>query len=544
MRAALEDQTSAAMDQVEADEALAQKTIALRDQVNQAKAANDKNSTSLALNSSTALRNRDALEDVAKSIREMYLQDIAAGKPLADVTKAHNNRIAALKDEAKNLGLDKKATAELIAKYGDVPDSVKTTVSMDSNSFNTVYRNLQRMQFMQSMLKIGMSPDQAESQWQDYQREINRVTAHADGGPIVGPGTATSDSVLARLSDGEWVHKAAAVDYYGDAFMAAINNMQIPREQLVPRRRAQGGPVRRDELPAYSNGGKATTQTWPMDVDISKTWVPSSAWVRANTEIPNVDGNFTGLSPDASVAKIQKFALAQRGKRYLWAAVGPDKYDCSGLVGNLWALATGHNLYRRYMSTADMGPGRHGMVAGPGKKMTIYLGPGHTAANVGGLHVEAYGGNGTPLAIGRIGTRLSYYNQKLHLPGFAAGGQADVNDLQTKGDRMVSFLRYGWPEPPPGVSVDDLLASSLVTQQFDSGGWLPPGYSTVVNSTGAPEPVLTGQQWNDISQLARAAGNGGGNTYQFAFRDTTLDPVKLRQIQDQEAALARSGRAR
>ncbi len=541
VRAAIAAETDAVVDQSDAEEQLAQKTINLRDQVNQAKAAHDKNSTSLSLNSQTALRNRDALEDVATSIRNMYVQDVAAGKPLADVTKAHNNRIAALKEEAKRLGLDEKATADLIKKYGDVPETVKTTVTMDPNSFQSVYKNLQRMQFMQSMLRLGKTPSQAENEWNDYQRELNRAIGRAEGGPIVGPGTGTSDDVLMWGSNGEYVHKTAAVRYYGDAAMAALNNMEIPRENLIPRR-AQGGPVNNERIPAYAKGGKVNNVQYK--VDVSHTWVPDAAWVRANTPMPDGGGGIASLDPDATTRKLQQFALQQRGKRYLWAAVGPDRYDCSGLVGNLWALATGKKLYRRYMSTSDMGPGRHGMVSGPGKHMTIYLGPGHTAANVGGLHVEAYGGNGTPLAIGRIGTRLSYYNQKLHIPGFAEGGMVDPNNLRTKGDRMVSFLRYGWPEPPRNVAMDDLLQSQLVASQFDTGGMLPPGYSTVVNNTGSPEPVLTSQQWRDISELARSAARPGGNTYQFAFRDTTLDPAELRRIQDREAVLARADRAR
>ena len=39
---------------------------------------------------------------------------------------------------------------------------------------------------------------------------------------------------------------------------------------------------------------------------------------------------------------------------------------------------------------------------------------------------------------------------------------------------------------------------------FDQGGYLPPGYSTVYNGTGRPEPVLTTEQWS-----AMASGNNG-----------------------------------
>ena len=51
----------------------------------------------------------------------------------------------------------------------------------------------------------------------------------ARGGRISGPGSGTSDSIIARVSDGENVITAAATDFYGQDFMDAINNMQFPR---------------------------------------------------------------------------------------------------------------------------------------------------------------------------------------------------------------------------------------------------------------------------------------------------------------------------
>jgi hypothetical protein len=55
------------------------------------------------------------------------------------------------------------------------------------------------------------------------------VPGAATGGQIVGPGTGTSDSILTRLSNGEYVVKAAAVNYYGPELMSAINNMRVPK---------------------------------------------------------------------------------------------------------------------------------------------------------------------------------------------------------------------------------------------------------------------------------------------------------------------------
>ena len=48
----------------------------------------------------------------------------------------------------------------------------------------------------------------------------------AAGGPVFGPGTATSDSIPAMLSNGEYVIRAKAVRAYGLDFMNAINGMK------------------------------------------------------------------------------------------------------------------------------------------------------------------------------------------------------------------------------------------------------------------------------------------------------------------------------
>ncbi len=52
------------------------------------------------------------------------------------------------------------------------------------------------------------------------------------GGPLRGPGTKTSDSILARLSRGEFVIRAAAVDRYGPGLFAALNSLKLPKGAL------------------------------------------------------------------------------------------------------------------------------------------------------------------------------------------------------------------------------------------------------------------------------------------------------------------------
>ena len=54
------------------------------------------------------------------------------------------------------------------------------------------------------------------------------VPGYSTGGSVRGPGTGTSDSILARLSNGEYVVRAGAVRKYGKAFLDALNGGTLP----------------------------------------------------------------------------------------------------------------------------------------------------------------------------------------------------------------------------------------------------------------------------------------------------------------------------
>ena len=81
------------------------------------------------------------------------------------------------------------------------------------------------------------------------------------GGPLRGPGSKTSDSIWARLSRGEFVVRAKAVEHYGPGLLSAINAMALPKGTLP--RFALGGLVDGINrslmglmpVPAYAGGG-------------------------------------------------------------------------------------------------------------------------------------------------------------------------------------------------------------------------------------------------------------------------------------------------
>ena len=79
--------------------------------------------------------------------------------------------------------------------------------------------------------------------------KMSAIRQKADGGAIYGPGTGTSDSIPAYLSNGEYVVNAKSAASFGYGNLDKINKM------------AAGGLATRFDIPAYSTGGRMKYET-------------------------------------------------------------------------------------------------------------------------------------------------------------------------------------------------------------------------------------------------------------------------------------------
>jgi len=335
----------------------------------------------------------------------------------------------------------------------------------------------------------------------------------AGGGPVSGPGGPRDDLIPAitsggnflRLSNGEYVMPAdKTAQFY--PMLEAMRKGQVPGF-------AEGGLIGKIiDFIGGAAGEVVKAVSDPIGYITSKLGT-AGKWIEVVAKLPfkilakvgkwlwdkitkfldvAINGNIDQLSSDAKVKALQMWALKQKGKTYQWGAVGPEHYDCSGLVGNAWAAINGKPVYQRYMTTASMGVGKYGMKNGRGI-ITVYLGNGHTAMNIGGLHAEAYGGNGTPLAIGRIGTPLSYYHTTMHM--MRDGGIISMKNHPSL--LMQSFLKRGWPEPVPVASYDRGGVWPSGTFGWNGSGhdeYVYPGHS------GGPPPKAVNQNFYITTQ--------------------------------------------
>jgi hypothetical protein len=355
---------------------------------------------------------------------------------------------------------------------------------------------------------FGVKPDNVQ---------IPLPAGFATGGYIAGPGSGTSDSILARLSNGEYVIPAAVVSSLGVDFF----------DQLIGRAGSRPGDTSQGiALPGFADGGfvGGLASLWNglsdpigyvrdkvngliaqvpgvgMARDIlravgDKVLGGTLTWIK--DKIENVfTGEYAGpVSGD--VAAVQDFIRAQAGKPYAWAEAGPAGYDCSGLVSAAWNLTHGRQPHNHTFSTANEAayfpkPGRGAFTAGwagPGQRGGGSVG--HTAGNLVGLKFESRGGDGVVVG--------------------------------PKATDVASFANVG---------------------TYDTGGYLMPGITIAHNATGRPEPVLTGAQWDALID-GRSSEPANYNTYYQVYPAKTnfgLEDMQSLQYRNEALQFTRTGR--
>lgn len=347
---------------------------------------------------------------------------------------------------------------------------------------------------------FGVKPD-------DVKIDLPKGFAH--GGAVWGPGTATSDSILARLSRGEHVWTAKEVE-------AAGGHEAV----LGLRRKVLQGMKLDGLLPGFKGGG-------PVD------W-----FNRAKKAAGNVIGGVKDFfsDPTGTLKKLLENlvnAVPERGLEVMKVALGVPNRVLQFALDKVKDVFSGDG---GTPGNWPSGPGAQRGDSGVWRSIVALI-------RSSGINQGTFGNSyrhGDPLWHGS-GRAVDWmgYNMDALATFLAARRPLELihrtntrDYAYTRGRNVGSFNNQLMEEHRNHIHV-----------AMDQGGWLQPGITSIFNGTGVPEPVLTSRQWSDIHALARS-GAPGGPTYQFEFRDTTLDPGKLRALQDREDARTRQGRAR
>ena len=204
------------------------------------------------LGNGSTLRQQIEQKQTLQSIALLYA-DVAAGmianaKPGEDLNAIIAAQVLAFEANAKQLGFTDEqiglvATAlkdELGVAIKNVPKDIKITANVVTDP---ALKNVKSF-VTQANLALDNIKDKIVTVTTVYQSTGGSslgVVRRASGGLVSGPGTSTSDSISARLSDGEYVVKAAAVQHYGVDFFNALNQMQTPTAAMRPMQVASSG---------------------------------------------------------------------------------------------------------------------------------------------------------------------------------------------------------------------------------------------------------------------------------------------------------------
>jgi hypothetical protein len=175
----------------------------------------------------------DGAEGAARRVEELQRQ----GKNLAAQRFLNRalDELRVLRDQAGPAG--RQAIQEIINKLREADNThAKPKVTVDTG--NSIPQ-LQMVKTAQDALDRSILITVTTNRIEKVTRQLGTPKI-ATGGYISGPGGPTDDLIDARLSNGEFVQKAAAVRKYGLKMMEDINNLRFANGGLV-QRFANGG---------------------------------------------------------------------------------------------------------------------------------------------------------------------------------------------------------------------------------------------------------------------------------------------------------------
>jgi hypothetical protein len=165
------------------------------------------NGTSLSENTKGGLANRDALLQLLQQANAVAQAQQKNGKSTQGVTRDLIANVKQLENTAVSAGLSKDAVHKLVAQMKLTPKDIRSTFKSNAGTVlgevATIQARLRQMTEQQYKVNIEAVVSGG------YANLGSGIRAKATGGPITGPGTGTSDSILARVSNGEYIVRAS-----------------------------------------------------------------------------------------------------------------------------------------------------------------------------------------------------------------------------------------------------------------------------------------------------------------------------------------------
>jgi TP901 family phage tail tape measure protein len=190
--------------------------------------------------SKTGLKGKELKAKVKELKEEFKQQGLQAGysnedlkpylKTFDDMRKTINNtpRNVDIEFDA-DLSPAEQALKEFLAKLKNTSGVVKVDAVLDkSRLVDAAQAQVTYLKADRAILaRFNQPTAQIDAQIKAAQANLDKVLNLSSGGFVSGPGSSTSDSIPAMLSNGEFVVRASAVRTYGVDFLNALNQQKV-----------------------------------------------------------------------------------------------------------------------------------------------------------------------------------------------------------------------------------------------------------------------------------------------------------------------------
>lgn len=303
----------------------------------------------LNLQSEAGRKAADVLLGVRDSGNQLIATMIQQGASSAEVRAKDAQLRQSFIDTARQMGVSEQGALDLANQILGIPASRETKIDADVTAAQSAIDGLVNSNSGRVIeLKVGSAA------YMDFRRaEIQSGVRRAQGGPVYGPGTSTSDSIPALLSNGEFVVNARATSYHRE-LLEAINSgrlAQFAGGGIVTKVVADTSGAQRSidsfaatiarEMSGGVAGGGATGSGWASLWNLVRAAIPAA---RINSTFRPGDpgyhgrgkaidfgyGTGPGGAGSAGLAAINRFLHDRVGgnlAELIYTGVGDDRPD-------------------------------------------------------------------------------------------------------------------------------------------------------------------------------------------------------------------------
>lgn len=191
-------------------------------------AAVDKNGKSLDITTDSGAANARILLQLISHAQEAARATYAQTGSVEAANATYQRHVGQIDAVIGKLGLNQQQVLGLVGDYRQIPANLTTNFHLDTSQAMGAISSLSRaISAIAAQSALGI--------------RLQAKATFASGGPVVGPGTSTSDSIDARLSTGEFVMNAAATKKIGVANLNRMNALGMAGGGLIQAPRVVAG---------------------------------------------------------------------------------------------------------------------------------------------------------------------------------------------------------------------------------------------------------------------------------------------------------------